>query len=477
MHDLTRREFVGLTVGAASLAWLPRLVSGAADGPPAGPDFGLKAIGRLKPRAAKEIAASPLGVGFETLDRRHFEPEKTYPFMKELGAKWARCQTGWARTERTKGEFDFAWLDEVVNSLLGIGVQPWFNLGYGNRLYTPEADEAAVGWAPVFTAEARQAWVRYTQKIAEHFADRVRHWEIWNEPNITNFWKPQKPNARDYIDLVRATAPEIRKRVPQAVIIGCALAGAPAGYLKECVEAGLANLVDRVSYHPYRAVPEAGYDKDVRAMRGILAATGKEIPLWQGENGAPSEKGGAGALADLDWNETRQAKWLLRRLVNDLRLGIELTSYFLIVDLVGYRGSTNFKGLLRGKTYTPKPAYYAYQHVASLFDAETTAAPDATVSVEDPEADKTAGAAFRRRGRPVYAYWYLADLMKDWTVRKVTLRAAAMADAPMEKPVLVDLLSGQVFGLEGAKKEGDTWVLPSLPLADYPLLVTDASLV
>jgi hypothetical protein len=223
-------------------------------------------------------------------------------------------------------------------------------------------------------------------------------------------------------------------------------------------------------------VPEAGYDKDVRSMRGILAATGKEIPLWQGENGAPSEKGGAGALADLDWNETRQAKWLLRRLVNDLRLGIELTSYFLIVDLVGYRGSTNFKGLLRGKTYSPKPAYYAYQHVASLFDAETKRA-DLAVTIEGPETDKTITAAFSRRGRPVYAYWYPADLMKDYTLRNVTLRAAAAADAAIEKPVLVDLMGGQVYGLEGAKKDAGAWVLPSLPLADYPLLVTDGSLL
>ncbi|MCX5685534.1 MAG: beta-galactosidase, partial [Planctomycetota bacterium] len=470
MHDLTRRDFVKVTLGAAALAGLPASLRGATEGPAAGPDFGLKAVGRLKPRAAKDIAASPLGVGFETLDRRHFEPEKTYPYMAHLGAKWARCQTGWARTESKKGEFDFAWLDEVVNSLLKIGVQPWFNLGFGNKLYTPEADETAVGWSPGFTDEARQAWVRYTQKIAEHFSDRVRHWEIWNEPNITSFWKPQKPNARDYVDLVKITAPEIRKCVPRAVIIGGALAGVPTGYLKECMGAGLGDLVDKVSYHPYRPMPESGYEKDVRSMREICAATGKEIAIWQGENGAPSEKGGAGALANLEWNEARQARWLLRRLLSDLRLGIELTSYFLIVDLVGYRGSTNFKGLLRGKTYTPKPSYFAYQHVATLFDAETKKA-DLAAALEGEETDKAIVAAFTRRGRPVYAYWQPADLMKDWAVRKVALRAAT-ADMAIEKPVLVDLLSGQVFGLEGAKKGAGSWVLPSLPLADYPLLVT-----
>ena len=483
MANLTRRDVVRMGLGAAAMAWMPRDGLAAAEtgpaaegGPAAAPDFGLPVLGRIKPRPTKAIAASPLGVGFEVLDRKLWDPEKTYPCMAQLGAKWARCQTGWARTERAKGEFDFAWLDAVVNSLLAVGVQPWFNLGYGNPLYTPQADEFAVGWAPVFTDEAKQAWVRYTQKIAERFADRVRHWEIWNEPNITNFWKPQKPSPRDYVDLVRITAPEIRKRVPGAVIVGCGLAGVPAAYLKGCLDAGLADLVDKVSYHPYRAIPEAGYEKDVRALRDVLAAAGRDIPLWQGENGAPSEKGGAGALADLDWNEARQARWLLRRLLNDLRLGIEMTSYFLIVDLVGYRGSTNFKGLLRGKTYTPKPAYYAYQHLANLFDAETKKA-DLAVRIEDAEADKAVSAAFVRRGRPIYAWWYPSDLMKDWTVRKVAVRAAAAADAPLEKPVLVDLLSGTVYKLDRATKEAGAWVLASLPLADYPLLVTDAAAV
>jgi hypothetical protein len=67
--------------------------------------------------------------------------------------------------------------------------------------------------------------------------------------------------------------------------------------------------------------------------------------------------------------------------------------------------------------------------------------------------------------------------MNGWAVPKVAVRVAEAADAPMGKPVLVDLLGGQVCATEGAKKDAGTWLLPSLPLADYPLLVTDASLV
>ena len=480
MAKITRRTLVQMGLGAAALAWMRPRGLGAAESATAGPlparDYGLPAVGTIKARLAKDIKASPLSVGFEVLDRELWDPTKVYPYMTNLGVKWARCQTGWARTERKKGEYNFGWLDDVVNSLLGLGVQPWFNLGYGNPLYTPEADATAVGWAPIFTDEAKAGWVRYVQKIAEHFADRVPYWEIWNEPNITGFWKPKKPSAADYVSLVRLTVPEIRKRIPKAVIIGCALAGVPATFLKDCMAAGLGEFVDKVSYHPYREVPEAGYDKDVRALRDAVAGAGKEIPLWQGENGAPSVKGGAGALAGADWNEERQAKWLLRRILNDLRMGIELTSYFLIVDLVGYRGSTNYKGLLRGTKYTPKPSYFAYQHVCALFDSETQKTDLATTG-ENAEGKAVLACTFRRQGRAVCIYWHPADLMKDVPQSKVALRVTTAADVRLEKPVLADPLTGQVYTLSGGKKEGDRWTFEGLPLADYPLIVADAAVV
>jgi len=194
MSRTTRRSFIGGCLGAAAAAgtaWS----SGRAEESDAFAGFRMEAVGKVGPRPSIDVAASPLSVGFETLDREMFDPGRTYGPLSLLGVKWARAQTGWARTERAKGEYDFAWLDSVVDSLLKIGIKPWFNLGYGNRLYTPDAPGvSAVGWAPLNSDEAKQGWVAYTRAIAEHFADRVKHWEIWNEPNIGNFWKRKKPS-------------------------------------------------------------------------------------------------------------------------------------------------------------------------------------------------------------------------------------------------------------------------------------------
>jgi len=474
MNSLTRRNLIQLASAAPALGQLPQA-------PPP--------IGGIRPRPSASITASPLSIGFETLDRKIFEPEKTYAHLAALGVKWARVQTGWARTERTRGDYDFGWLDEVVDSLRRIGVQPWFNLGYGNRLYTPGAPhESAVGWAPVHSAEARQAWIRYTQRIAEHFRDRVKHWEIWNEPNIPNFWQPEKPNPDHYFDLVRMTAPEIRRRVPGAVIVGGALTGMPQvlDYLERCCQLGLARYIDKLSYHPYRAVPESNYETQIRAFRALLARYRSGIALWQGENGCPSENNGAGALANLDWNEQRQAKWLLRRLLTDLRLDIELTSYFHTVDMVNYiwssgqSGKTNFKGVLRGRDYTPKPSYFAFQSLCALFDANTRPS-DFLVQVDQVSGGDSLSqhsiqtAGFLRDDRPLYAWWYPASLQQDFSPARITLRVWSPGGNRLSQPVLVDLLTAQVHGLERGKQNGGFWTFEDLPLLDYPLLVADRS--
>jgi hypothetical protein len=440
--------------------------------------FDLPPAGRVTPVPSRKIQASGLSVGFETLDRQHFDPTKTYEPLSQLGVKWARCQTGWCRCETQKGQYTFEWLDAVVDALLEIGVTPWFNLGYGNALYTPRADATAVGWAPIFDEGPRRAWINFTRAIAEHFADRVKYWEIWNEPNISGFWKPNKPSAADYVELVKITAPVIRQHVPGAVIIGGAYAGVPMDYIRDCFAHGMGEQIDRLSYHPYRAAPEDGYEGDVQAMRQIIDAHNPKIKLWQGENGAPSKggKGSAGALSKLNWTETRQAKWLTRRILSDLRLDIELTSYFHLVDLVGYRNITNYKGLLRGEAYTPKPAFVAYQHLCPLFDSQTRRDPDLTLDLMDETKMKMLDAGFVRRGCALYAYWMPTSLFEPWSARPLRLRLPHHPQARLNDPVLIDPLSGNAYRLEASGRT-DRALSVQAPLLEYPLLITDQSLL
>lgn len=488
MIPLTRREFVrgGLT-GAAMLGPLagslrPTASNGAERD-------GLTVLGQVAPRDSRTIEASPLSIGFETLDRRMFEPERTYPQLAKLGVKWARTHTGWCRTERTRGEYDFAWLDAVVDSLLRIGIQPWFCVGFGNRLYSPAApDEFAVGWVPTTSPEGKDAWLRYVGQIAEHFRGRVRHFEIWNEPNAPSFWKPDPPTPEAYVELVKLTAPVIRQRIQDAVIVGGAVMGMNTAFFQGCMERGLGQYIDKASFHSYRFLPEKNYEDDIARWRQIIAKHRPGIELWHGEVGAASQPGGAGGRADYPWTEIRQAKWMLRRFLYDLRMRTELISYFHAVDLVGYRhseaptGKTNYKGLLRGTDYTPKPAYFAYQCLCALFDADTvqTELPLTFHRVKGAEAidvDEIVSAGFSRNRKAMCVYWWPPGPEMERPNRQITLSLAPLPDAQLAAPVLIDPLSATVYQVDRAERHGDRWTITGAPLADHPLIVADRSLV
>jgi polysaccharide biosynthesis protein PslG len=450
---------------------------------------------RLRGRGPREIAASPFGVGFETLDRKLFDDERVYPHLATLGAKWARVQTGWVRCETSRGVYDFAWLDRIVDRLRGMGVQPWFSVGFGHPLYTPGAERhMGVGWVPLNSDEARQGWQRFVERAAEHFRGRVRHWEIWNEPNGATFWRPSgKPDVKGYVELVRMTAPRIRRAIPDAVLVGGAFMRFPIGmeYFEQCMDAGLGTLVDRISYHGYRAQPEKNYLTDVRSFRAFLKRYNPRLEVWNGENGAPSVTNGVGGMSDLAWTEATQARWLLRRALTDFALEVELTSYFHAADMPDYgritygwpesKGdTTNSKGLIRGRDYTPKPSYYAYRNVCALFDADTNNA-DLLLRF-DRGAPAFEEAALRqqtytRAGRPVYVFWYPSDLQQAYAPRRARAMVWNGAAARMDNPVVVDLLTGEIRKPPKVRRFEGFWHFEEMPVEDYPLLITDASVV
>ena len=73
----------------------------------------LTKIGSVKPVHSTQVKESTLGLGFEKLDRAVFDPEKAYDKVAALGVKWIRIQSGWARTEKEPGVYDFAWFDDI----------------------------------------------------------------------------------------------------------------------------------------------------------------------------------------------------------------------------------------------------------------------------------------------------------------------------------------------------------------------------
>ncbi|MDR2675649.1 MAG: beta-galactosidase [Opitutaceae bacterium] len=469
---------------------------------PASAPVPLKPVGKITPRPSLAGAAPRLGIGFEKLDRDVFDPEKAYDKVAAIGVKWVRLQSGWQRTEKQKGRYDFAWLDSIVDNLIRRGLTPWLCLCYGNELYTPDAKKyfGAVGVPPIKTQEERDAWANYVAATVRHFKGRIALYEIWNEPNGRNCWK-HGVNPAEYGAFALATARAIRAADPAAKIAAGVLTNPDIAFISAALDTGLGDYIDAVSYHFY-TTGELPMPHRYKAFAAVIHSYNPGIKVFQGESGSQSRPDGRGALRYLAWSPLRQAKINLRHLVTDLSLDMPFTSCFTSVDMIealdgivgkkssyldyGYFGVLGADFDADGRStgdYTPKPAYYALQNLCAVFAADVTTG-DIPVHFK-PADDGPAGAEpkigagtlqslglKKANGARAFIYWNSTDLLTTDYDGTMTF-----AYARLPRPFrLADLLTGIVYEIPDAKIEkftrSDAGQLKGLPLRDYPLLLS-----
>ncbi len=492
------------TTLSALLTALCVFASGSAFAHPKAPPAPLKPVGRVIPRPSSQGVSPLLGIGFEKLDRDVFDPEKAYDKLGAIGVKWVRLQSGWQRTEKVRGQYDFAWLDSVVDNVIRRGMTPWLCLCYGNELYTPEAKKyfGAVGVPPIKTQEERDAWAAYVTATVRHFKGRVPLYEIWNEPNSKWCWKFGVSPA-EYGEFATATARAVRAADPAAQIAGFAITNlTDLPYVSAALDTGLGRHLDSVTYHYYTA-DERDYAHYFEAFKALVRSCNPAIKIIQGESGAQSRPDGKGALRHLAWTPEKQAKILLRHLVSDLSLGVEFASYFSTLDMIealngkvgdkasyldyGYFGVLGADFDADGRStgeYTPKPAYRALQNLCAALAADVGVEP-LPIRIA-PGKEETAfgqdlapaGASLqflglkKANGARGFIYWNATDLLTT-SFESTTSMIFARLPTPVR---LVNLMTGVVHEIpkESLVKfpRSDACTLKNIPVTDYPLLLT-----
>ncbi|MEI6071934.1 MAG: hypothetical protein WCS31_09080 [Verrucomicrobiae bacterium] len=458
-------------------------------------DFGFPLLGKLAAKKSTDIPSSRLGVGFETLDRDMWDVSQAWPVLDALGVKCARVQTGWAKSENERGVYRFEWLDEIVDKLIERGVAPWFSVSYGNQLYTPEATADGTGFPPIYTESERAGWTAYVQALARHYKGRVNHFEIWNEPDA-GFFKP-KPDPALYAALVKLTATAIKSVSPGAFIIGGAFGTAmhPGGleFSSKCLEAGMAEHIDAISYHGYKYMPEQYAEQEYPAYLRLIQSYKPTLQYWQGETGCPSKvpPGNKQALAEMDATEEIQARWLTRRVLLELGMDASLVSYFNMGDFTKYTfagdlGYTSHYGVLRMEDGSRKPSYYALQSLATLLHdplevaAGRTSFRMQTGDDDNPVTRSQAASAWQvnlvRGGVPVHAWWLREEVGGDPDWKSITMYYWLDKSLRLSDPVLIDPISQDVYQLE-LKRNYNMNEFANLPISNTPLLVTDRSVV
>lgn len=448
----------------------------------------MKKLGNLKIKSSSEIKESRIGIGFECLDRDLYKPEKCYDLFADTGAKFARCQTGWAKTEKVKGVYDWTWLDSIIDNLIERGVTPWFNVGYGNPIYMPDANNpTAVGFPPTnYGDEVVTAWLNFVKALAEHFKGRVTHFEIWNEPDDVNFWQPKLPDGAEYGKLVKITGNAIKSVIPDAKIGACS-SRSKGEFIKPLFETVTPEGLDFFCAHNYDRRLEFG-EKSVNyafTHELIERYDMKKTEFWMGECGHASwHPVGHGQCRLGGGSEHRQAVWYLRRALYDLRYNLRLTCFYIIADpweQAYVTAATNERkhpayGILNGLTYTPKLAYTALSCLANILGGDTLPQlSNLPVTLSVPltsDMPCPVSVDFINDGNEVFAYWLPYPIEEE---RGITGKCTVTFDKASEiaEPIIIDLLDGSVYAPDAGDWSIDTKTLKNLPIGEYPFAVCD----
>jgi cell division septation protein DedD len=246
--------------------------------------------------AATAATASPgmqVGVQFHGLWSSYSDADRATVLdrLAEAGAGWVRLDISWAMlqpTSRTAWSSDgLAYVDHVIDmaaarnlKVLGtFWITPaWANGGRGDRTLPND---------PADYANAARV-------IAARWATKVRAWEVWNEPNSSDFMTGADP--AEYAALLKAAYPALHAGDPTTTVVSGGTQYADDAWVAKAYAAGMGGAFDALGVHPYPGVADEAADlpdngtvwrpAHVAAIRSLMTANGDTSkPVWFTEVG------------------------------------------------------------------------------------------------------------------------------------------------------------------------------------------------
>ncbi|KHJ72936.1 MULTISPECIES: GH39 family glycosyl hydrolase [Rhodococcus] len=227
------------------------------------------------------------------------ELDRELDTIRAVGARWLRVDIDWSVIEPNRGQQNWSVPDRVVDRARARGLEV-----VGIVAYTPAWARVAGGGDTHGYPADPAAFAGFARQAAQRYSTRVTHWEIWNEPNLTNFFRP-RPDVGKYVELLAAAAPAVKSVQPNARILNGGLAPAvdngsdisPVTYVQQLYARGAHQYFDILSVHPYSypALPSDVSTQSwntfyrMRLMRDTMVQYGDAAtPVWATEFGAPT---------------------------------------------------------------------------------------------------------------------------------------------------------------------------------------------
>jgi hypothetical protein len=219
---------------------------------------------------------------------------------RKAGLIWVRdwsCK--WHEVEPEPGRFTFAETDMQIDrprshglEVLGLAPFPssyWSSSAPGD--YNPSAsytkNRERISYAP----RAQGPFEEDVRKSVGHYGDRIRWWQVFNEPLYTSYSLPRDfgYTGADYAKWVRVFAETARSANPECKIlagIGGISEAAIARDWTEFLRAGGLASIDAVDIHHYpRVRPPEFMEEMLEKFNAVMDEHGGRKPIWLTEYG------------------------------------------------------------------------------------------------------------------------------------------------------------------------------------------------
>ncbi len=292
--------------------------------------------------------------------------KKALVLMKKAGIDWIRMDFLWQEIEPEKGRFDFAKYDRIVELFRAGNIQI-----LGALHYNAAWEGSGRAWNN--PPEDNGLFVNYAASVISRYKDRIKYWEVWNEPDSPIYWTPQDC-LKSYCALLKEVYLAAKKIDPGCKILNGGLANGIAS-INHLYDNGAGDYFDILNIHIFESPLHDGAITRVtaytRAAYKIMQRKGDgRKKIWVTEIGCPGVKKG---IKTGNWwlgenpDEEKQAQWLGQVYGALLKEeAVEKIFWAFFRDCKNHWGNgIDYFGLVRWD-YSEKPAFAAYRDGSQL---------------------------------------------------------------------------------------------------------------
>lgn len=312
-----------------------------------------------------------LGVhGRMTDEVEQWKIERSADMMAQMGASWLVEYFPWAYVEPSKGHYDWAHSDMVVDAAASRGLKMIARLDMVPDWARPD------GTTSRYLPEERfEDYARFSAAFASRYRGRVEAIVVWNEPNLRFEWGYRAADPAAYTRLLRAAYGAIKAVNPDVSVVAAGLAPTldtgewaldDLEYLRQMYEAGAKPYFDKLAIHAYgwRLPPDDPASPDrVNFARAELL---RQVMVENGD----ADKGAI--ITESGWNDHPRWSKAVRpaqRVQYSLRALDKVATEWPWVDAMVFwnfrlpKDSHNYNDYFTFVTvdFAPKPIYQAFK--------------------------------------------------------------------------------------------------------------------